>query len=108
MAEDRRHPVNRRQLLPRTGGRRATDPQPATAAICAELRLWADAAGRQAQTRTQALCLVAAARLEELEAVKLLARTRQRLGGEARANALTPAQRSDIARLAVSARRDRR
>lgn len=48
----------------------------------------------------EALCVLAAAKIDELEAEILTLTARQRLGGQARAKKLSPERRQEIARAA--------
>lgn len=108
---DRRDPLttDRRKMLKRpTPGRRLFEQaHPDTPAIVVNLRHWATLCEQQGHAHTKALCLIAAARLEELEALVTLARARQSSGGQARAEKLTPEQRAQIASHAAQARHTR-
>lgn len=109
MPDERRHQADRRIMptRPERMGRRLFDQShPDTATIVLNLKHWATLAEQQGQVKTKALCLIAAARLEELEALVAVAKARQITGGKARAEKLTPAQRSVIARQAAYARHE--
>lgn len=102
---DRRQQPDRRRALAigrLSRGRRASD----TAAIVLSLRRWAEIAQTQCQIQTRNLCILAAARLEELEAHLVLEKARRISGGQARAQKLSPEQRSQIAQHAAQARHD--